>query len=979
VTELPHELAAALHDRYTIERELGRGGMATVYLARDLRHERLVALKVLHPELARTLGPERFLREIRLAARLQHPHLLPVHDSGEAAGQLWFTMPYVEGESLRDRLRRERQLPVEDAVRIAHEAARALDYAHRHGVLHRDIKPENILLTEDGDSLVADFGIGRAVGAPAADERLTETGIVVGTPAYMSPEQAAGERELDGRSDIYSLGSVLYEMLAGEPPFTGPTAQAIVARRLTETPRPLRLARETVPAELERVVGKALARAPADRYAGAGAFAEALDAARHAGAARADPGYPATASGPRPRRRRAWLAGLVAVAVATALAAGLLRLRARPPGALDDSLVAVAPFDVLDPKLVLWREGLVDLLSRNLDGAGPLRTVPPTTVIRRWEGRADPESAAELGRHTGAGLALYGSLLGAGRDSVRLRATLFDVARGRPIDEWELGDVADRVDRAADSLTLRLLQGLGRTRPIGAVRLAGFGSTSLPALKAFLQGEQHLRRTEWDSALVYYERAIALDSTFAPALRRASTAVGWLRTGSDSVSTAYAIRAGEHNHGLPPRDSLLIAAESLMASLLQAGPFALRADSRWGPRLHRLFATLDYATTRYPDDSESWFLLGEANEHLGPYAGRSDEQVLDAFDRAIALDSAYGPSYIHPIEASASEGAEAMRRYLRPYLALAGGDVRADGERLVRTVLDSVPTGADPLVLFRGVSDLGLTSAYFALARLPDSAEVSVSLARLIAERPLSVPPLDTPLGARRSLARALMSRGHLRAGAEWLAGQELSLTFADAALLGAVPAESAAAHFRDRLSGPVSALLVAAFPWWAARRDTTSLRKAESHADSLARSEPASATLPGAPYVAAAAAAYLALARGDTARAIRELLGLAGDGCPACYLDRLTLAQLLVERQRDQEAWRILGGDHPSARVTPDHTEVLWVLLRGRAAERLGKTERAIRSYGWVAGMWRNADPELQPYVSEAREALVRLSREES
>jgi len=259
-------------------------------------------------------------------------------------------------------------------------------------------------------------------------------------------------------------------------------------------------------------------------------------------------------------------------------------------------------------------------------------------------------------------------------------------------------------------------------------------------------------------------------------------------------------------------------------------------------------ATLDYATTRYPDDSESWFLLGEANEHLGPYAGRSDEQVLDAFDRAIALDSAYGPSYIHPIEASASEGAEAMRRYLRPYLALAGGDVRADGERLVRTVLDSVPTGADPLVLFRGVSDLGLTSAYFALARLPDSAEVSVSLARLIAERPLSVPPLDTPLGARRSLARALMSRGHLRAGAELLAGQEPNLLFADAALLGAVPAESAAARFRDGLSGPVSALLVAAFPWWAARRDTTSLRKAESHADSLARSEPASATLPRAP-----------------------------------------------------------------------------------------------------------------------------------
>ncbi|HEY8196172.1 MAG TPA: serine/threonine-protein kinase, partial [Gemmatimonadales bacterium] len=191
-------LQAALIDRYRVERELGRGGMAAVYLARDLRHDRLVALKVLHPELAATVGSERFLREIRTVARLQHPHILSVHDSGEAAGLLWFTMPYIEGESLRDRLQREHQLPVEDAIRIGHEAARALDYAHRHGVIHRDIKPENILLTTDGDTLVADFGIGRAVGAPGQDERLTETGTVVGTAAYMSPEQAAGEREVDG-------------------------------------------------------------------------------------------------------------------------------------------------------------------------------------------------------------------------------------------------------------------------------------------------------------------------------------------------------------------------------------------------------------------------------------------------------------------------------------------------------------------------------------------------------------------------------------------------------------------------------------------------------------------------------------------------------------------------------------------------------------------------------------------------------------
>src|SRR5262245_8602904 len=224
--------------------------MATVFLARDVKHKRPVALKVLHPELAVSLGPERFEREIEFAARLQHPHILTVHDSGETAGQLWFTMPFVEGESLRDRLQRERQLSVEDAVRITREAAQALQYAHEHGVIHRDIKPENLLLTKDGNTLVADFGIGRALGG--GEDPLTQTGMSVGTPAYMSPEQAAGERTLDARTDIYSLGVVLYEMLAGEPPFTGPTAHAILARRFSEAPRLLRTVRETIPDAIEQ-------------------------------------------------------------------------------------------------------------------------------------------------------------------------------------------------------------------------------------------------------------------------------------------------------------------------------------------------------------------------------------------------------------------------------------------------------------------------------------------------------------------------------------------------------------------------------------------------------------------------------------------------------------------------------------------------------------------------------------------------------
>jgi eukaryotic-like serine/threonine-protein kinase len=267
-------LEEALATTYAVERELGRGGMATVYLARDLRHRRAVAVKVLHPELSAVLGPERFLKEIELTASLQHPHILPLSDSGSAGGLLYYVMPYVDGESLRGRLARERQLGVDEAVRITCEVASALDYAHRHGVIHRDIKPENILL-HDGAALVADFGIALAV-AQASGERITQSGFSLGTPQYMAPEQAMAEREIDARADVYALGAVLYEMLSGEPPFTGPTAQAVVARVMTDRPRSLTAFRETVPQHVEVAVMTALAKLPADRFTTAAEFASAL-------------------------------------------------------------------------------------------------------------------------------------------------------------------------------------------------------------------------------------------------------------------------------------------------------------------------------------------------------------------------------------------------------------------------------------------------------------------------------------------------------------------------------------------------------------------------------------------------------------------------------------------------------------------------------------------------------------------------------
>jgi tetratricopeptide (TPR) repeat protein/tRNA A-37 threonylcarbamoyl transferase component Bud32 len=267
-------LQIALGDRYVVEREFGRGAVATVYCARDQKHDRQVALKVLDPELSLSLAGERFLREIKVIARLQHPHILPLFDSGETEGLFYYVMPLIAGNSLRTRLTKQRILSIEDALRIASEVASALDYAHREGVIHRDIKPENILL-QDGHAVVADFGITRAISTSATTS-FTQTGIVVGTPAYMSPEQAVGDREIDGRSDVYALGCVLYEMLAGEPPFRGPTSQAVISRRFIEPPMPVRRVRDTVPESIERSLATALALEPADRFPSAEQFGRAL-------------------------------------------------------------------------------------------------------------------------------------------------------------------------------------------------------------------------------------------------------------------------------------------------------------------------------------------------------------------------------------------------------------------------------------------------------------------------------------------------------------------------------------------------------------------------------------------------------------------------------------------------------------------------------------------------------------------------------
>ncbi|HKU60111.1 MAG TPA: protein kinase [Gemmatimonadales bacterium] len=559
-------LREALVGQYAFERELGRGGMATVWLARDLRHDRPVALKVLHPEIAATLGADRFQREIRLAARLQHPHILSVFDSGAARRPeggpdiLWFTMPFIDGETLRDRLNRERQLPLEDALRIAREAADALEYAHREGIIHRDIKPENILLTgsrarDRGDgwhALVSDFGIARAL-AGAGDARLTETGLTLGTPAYMSPEQAAGDKNLDSRSDVYSLATVTYEMLAGEPPFSAPTVQAMIARRFTESPRLLREQRDTVPEAVEQAVAKGLARSAADRFGSAAEFARALElnvtrsgatAATRAGTqsgATPTPEAPPPAAGRKaPRRRRYPLTAALAVGFLIGLGVLFGWMRRQTGGPTEDGArrLAVLPFENMgQTEDGYFADGVTDEIR------GKLSALPGLQVTARSSSsqyKGTSKTPAEIGRELGVDYLLTGTVRwekGANGSRVRVSPELIQVSTGstrwqEPFDA-ALTDVfqvqADVAGRVAQALNLAL--GAGERE-----RLAEKPTQNLTAYDAYLKGEEASDAmgtsdvASLRQAIEHYEAAVAVDSSFS---------LAWARIGQAHASLYF--------------------------------------------------------------------------------------------------------------------------------------------------------------------------------------------------------------------------------------------------------------------------------------------------------------------------------------------------------------------------------------------------------------------------------------------------------
>ncbi|HEY8196064.1 MAG TPA: BTAD domain-containing putative transcriptional regulator [Gemmatimonadales bacterium] len=714
--------------------------------------------------------------------------------------------------------------------------------------------------------------------------------------------------------------------------------------------------------------------APADRFTTAGEFPQALS----------EP------DATPPRRSlvalRRW--GLAAVA-----AVGILLWRSRTDLPTDPNLLAIAPFDVLDPSLQIWHEGLVNILSRDLEGAGPLRTVPQTVGLKRWHGRADRVSAESFGHRTGAGLVVFGSVRKV-RDTVSLRATVLDLVRKRVEPDLEVkGDTAD-VGDLADSLGVKILQVLGRDRPIGAVRQASIGSRSLPALKAFLYGEQSYRRGLWDSALVYYDQAIAQDSTFAIAYRHMRVALDWHPSSSHAYRPReeYLRKSVTLNRGISPKDSMLIAADS----------FGIAADEATDPAdliqfTYRALSTTEEAARRYPGDPEVWYELGDARFHNSPPLGGVPAPALEAFDQGIALDPGFAPAYEHTVElAIRLNRPDLARKYADAYLRLDPTDVNAPSIRLAALMLDPARShtpeaarmidSASPRVLFEaGLERLGWWA---------DSDEAGVRLLRAMAHRSSSgVEPWSDTLMSRQILAFELAYRGHLHEayavdrhllldpGASRFA--HIADPFLTLSLLGVLPESLAAGtfgHAFDPAPWPMphsnTARQLRGLPWWLARRDTASLARFARRAAQEVRTQGSARGKLQSRYLHAAATAYLALARSDSLGALHFFQSIPDTLCLVndCSHEKVIEARLLTSRGQARQAGTVLDRWVWSGRGP---ILVLGVLERGRIAEGLGERQKAIDSYQFVVDVWRRADPELQPFVVEARTALLRIRRQ--
>ena len=954
------QIQKALGDRYTVERELGRGGMATVYLANDGKHNRNVAIKVLHPELAVTLGVDRFLLEIEIAARLQHPHIVPLFDSGQAEGFIFYVMPFIEGESLADRIKREGALPIQEAIRYVSEVASALDYAHSREIVHRDIKPANIMLS-GGHAMVADFGIARAISA-SGSEGITQAGTSVGTAAYMSPEQATGSAdEVDGRSDIYSLGAVLFEMLAGEPLHSGKTLQAIIASTITGEVPAIRKKRAEVSGQVEAALSKSLAKDPDDRFATARAFEESL----HGTAVASGGGF-----------KSALVGGLV-VAVLAVLTAVFW-----PSGdaAVDSEaeVIAVVPFRTTGSGVEYLAEGMVDLLSANINGVGGIRTVDPRTVLHRWNKRADGgsldlEGSLSVGRDVNAGSVLLGSVVSAGSQGVTMRAELLSARDGSMLGTAEVNGSGDSILSLVDSLSLALVRNVWQSRePLPSFRVSSVTTGSLDAIREYLAGESYYRRSQWDSALVHFEAAIEIDSTFAMALMRAGLSNGWMAAqggNHQQLANEYSEAALRHSHRLGERERLFISGNRLRAQ----GSI-------------ESIDTMRHYVNLYPDDAEGWFNLADAMHHGKSIMGLTPEEEFDAFDRVLELDSSMTPALIHPLEQAVSYGDTArFRRYVEVARQAGAGSQLANYVNEADRILGPSAYTSTEIGEF-----LQTDPSYF--NNLYESAVITGQVAPDTILKALTV-ALDTlPMASKGNTYQAV-SATYLATGRidsvlamydEYASGPLRGFAVFSRAVLYVLgypdielPPDAIELFANvDPNTNPNGGMIVAAVGLY--EGDLERYREVVDAIDTT--------TAPGADNyddgwrgLLQAYEGWATIVQGDTARGLARMdsglrrIGWSHAalfvGFSANYARARAMANYAPTR--DEGINRLLYDDVlRRSTVTP-------VLDAARALRDAGRREEAARQYSWFLELWKNADESQQPLMDQIREELAGVTGE--
>ena len=949
--------------------------MSHVFVARETALGRTVVLKVLPPELAASLSSDRFRREIQVAARLQHPHIVPLLSAGQAGEFLYYTMPFIEGESLRERLAREGELPVRTAVNILAQVARALAYAHRHGIVHRDIKPDNILLTED-EAQVADFGIAKAISASVEYEGLTSVGVALGTPLYMAPEQAAADPTTDARADLYALGVVAYEMLAGQPPFQGRSAAHLLAAHAIEQPVPLRDRRPALSPALAGVVMRLLEKRPADRPQSADELLAMVESASVA-----TPAAPTVPVTPLPReradgpRRGRWLVAGGVATLALVLVIASLSNRQRP-FKVDRAVVAVAPFRVsgADSSLGYLREGMVDLLAAKLGGTAGMRAADPRSLLAAWRKTAGPAGdlpegdAIRVAERVGAGRLIQGDIVGT-RQQITINAAILEAPGAKVGARASVEGSPDSLPRLVDRLAAELL---ALQAGEGEQRLANLTSTSLPALRAYLEGQALIRRGVFPRAADKFKLALQQDSTFALAglgLTRAGLWFGQPYEGPGSIL------AWKYRDKLAPADRALL------------GVFL---GSRWpAPRQWRDgLAAAERFVQVAPDNAEAWYELGDNLYHWGPLLGIPDahSRSAQAFGRSLALDSSFAPALEHRSSLALALGDTAgARKALALMLRLdsTSGWVVSQRWELAHRLGDSAgrrealrsDSMIGPFMMAIGVSSgLPLQDADAVMRMHRDRAVTAEDQAwaqryshfnSLVTGWPSRAVPLPASIPEPERLGM-LFREGRFADG-DTAAGNAAGAALAKA--IGAPLAANAGAALA-RYAGGQWALDRGGLD--AAQRAVADLRQV--------RVPPDSGWLREVP-TAFALLLEVQLAARRQSPALPKLLGQLDSALvDASFIPFTMVGNLVASRLFEEQGdlTRALAAIRRRAwDLVPNPVYVTYHREEGRLAALNGDREGAIRAYRRYLALRSGAEPRLQPQVAQVRAELAALQRE--